>query len=431
MALFSANQYKACFSIGLMLVALSDVLAGEVTAFPFDEAGLNLDSPLPGTEINAENIAQYVGIVDDVLASQVAKGALTFTVGKPTAFESHPNYVAATEKFGAQTQLGDAPGELNGYVAGKPFPAPLSADDPRGGEKLAWNMRYAYGGDSVVIPEMYWYYRNMRQDQVQRKLKFSARSLKFAHRTVKEPLPSVEPNPFQVASAIYLEVHSPPDIAETQLVLFYNKLDAEPEQAWMYVPILRRVRRIATKAKTDSFLGSDIMIEDFLGYSGRIMDMEWKILGESRLLLPFYEYSNQEHSTDKARKYSYNFVDFHGEAHCYPKVTWQLRDAYILEGSTTRNDHPIGKRIFYVDKQTSVAPLTFIYDKAGDLWKIGIGGVSHPDYHVAENQGSGAPILDSSAMIDVQNRTCTTIQMVTIVNNDKLEAKDFSPNNLR
>lgn len=431
MALLSSIQSKAIFSVGLILIPLNYALAGDVTAFPFDEVGLNLDSPVSGTEINAENIAQYAGIVEDVLESQITRGALTITVGKPISFEPHPAYVAATAEFGAKTQLGSAPGELNGYVAGKPFPGPLAADDPRGGEKLAWNLRYAYGGDSVVIPEMYWYYRDMRQDRVQRKLKFSAQSLKFAHRTVKEPLPSVEPNPYQIASAIYLRVHSPPDIAETQLVLFYNILDAEPEQAWMYVPILRRVRRIATKAKTDSFLGSDIMIEDFLGYSGRIMDMEWKILGESRLLLPFYEYSNQEHSSDKARKYDYNFVDFHGEGHCYPKVTWQLRDTYVLVGSTTRADHPIGRRIFYVDKQTGVAPLTYIYDKAGELWKIGIAGVSHSEHHIAENKGSGAPILDSSVMIDIQNRSCTTIQMVTIVNNDKLRAKDFSPNNLR
>ncbi|MEH6639222.1 MAG: DUF1329 domain-containing protein [Porticoccaceae bacterium] len=430
MAWTTSVLFKAILFAGTVLVLTENSLAEDIAAFPFDEAGLRAASPSPGTAISSENITQYADIVEDVLESQIAKNLLTITVGETISFEPHAAYVAATKKFGTTTQLG-APGELSAYVAGKPFGALPAIDDPRSGEKLAWNMRYAYGGDSVVIPEMYWYYRNMRKDSVQRKLKFSAQSLKFAHRTVKEPLPSVEPNPYQVASAIYLKVHAPQDIADTQLVLFYNKVDTEPEQAWMYLPILRRVRRIATKAKTDSFLGSDIMIEDFLGYSGRIMDMNWKIIGESRVLLPFYEYSKQQHSNDKARKHDYKFIDFHGESHCYPKVTWQLRDAYILEGSTTRSDHPIGKRIFYVDKQTSVAPLTYIYDKAGDLWKIGIGGVSHPDYHVAENKGSGAPILDSSAMIDIQNRTCTTIQMITIVNNDKMRAKDFTPNNLR
>lgn len=44
--------------------------------------------------------------------------------------------------------------------------------------------------------------------------------------------------------------------------------DTAPEQAWMYLNTQRRVRRIATGQKTDAFLGSDIMIEDFLGYKG-------------------------------------------------------------------------------------------------------------------------------------------------------------------
>ena len=432
-----AKPLSSKLSLATFIVSLVYAVSGysltqdDADYFPFDEEGLRSESPPVGTTIDANNIAEFSHSVEDVLEDQIAQGLLTITVGQPISFAPHSTYIAATQEYGPKTRLGPEAGELHDYIAGRPFPEPLTVEDPRGGEKLAWNMRYAYGGDSVLIPEMYWYYRNIRKDSVQRKLKFSARSLKFAHRTIKEPLPSVTPNPYEISSAIYLKVHTPPDIADTQLVLFYNILDTKPEQAWMYLPILRRVRRIATKAKTDSFLGSDIMIEDFLGYSGRIMDMNWKILGESRVLLPFYEYSKQQHTDDKARKYDYKFIDFHGQGHCYPKVSWQLRDAYILEGSTTRKGHPIGRRVFYVDKQTSIASLMYIYDAAGALWKIGLGGVSHPEYHVVENKGSGAPIFDSSAMIDLQNLSCTTIQMITLVNHDKLRAKDFTPNNLR
>ena len=49
-----------------------------------------------------------------------------------------------------------------------------------------------------------------------------------------------------------------------------------------------------------------------------------------------------------------------------------------------------------------------LYDRAGVLWKFLLGGMAHPDYHIKENFGSGVPMLDSAAVIDIQNKHCTT-----------------------
>ena len=38
--------------------------------------------------------------------------------------------------------------------------------------------------------------------------------------------------------------------------------------------------------KTQIALGSDIMIEDFLGYTGRVKDMDWTYVGDRYILLP-------------------------------------------------------------------------------------------------------------------------------------------------
>ena len=99
--------------------------------------------------------------------------------------------------------------------------------------------------------------------------------MRFMYRHVVEPMPAIKKNPYEIYNAITLTALSPTDVAGTKLLIFYNSDDLAEEQGWMYVPLLRRVRRVATTMRTDSFLGSDIMIEDFLGYTGRVKDMEW------------------------------------------------------------------------------------------------------------------------------------------------------------
>ncbi len=423
----SRLRHVAYISLFALLFTALGVGADE---FDIDITAIQEMGPAPGTIIGADNVQEYLDVVDTDLADLIAQGWLTITVGQPLSFRPHEAYVNATAQYGGQTQLGSNPGELLNYMAGRPFPGTPTTDGERWGEKLAWNMRYGYSGDAGEIPEMYWYYIDMRSQQVERVLEFVAAQMRFKYRHVLAPTPEVKKNPYDVYSAITLEALDPGDVAKTKLLIFYNSDDTLDEQGWMYVPLLRRVRRVATTARTDSFLGSDIMIEDFLGYSGRIMDMDWEFKGTTYQLLPMYSRDEIQPSTRKARKYDYNFVDFHGHSGCFPNVTWQLRKAYILEGRPKRSDHPIGRRYFYIDAQTMFPIFGKIYDKAGVLWKYGIGGLAHPDTHIPANQGSGVPMLDSSSVIDVQNKHCTAIQLVTLTNLESIEQRDFEPSAL-
>jgi len=398
--------------------------------FDLDMAQLQEISPEPGTVISSANVAEYRQVLDPDLADLIAEDWYAITVGEPVSFDPHPNFVAATQQYGGQAQLGDGDSQLINYTAGRPFPGELSTEDPRAGEKLAWNMRYAFAADSTIIPEMYWGYRDMRSQSIERTLTFNAQGMRYMYRHVTDPVPALPKNPYAVYSAITLEAEDPTDVEGTKLLIYYNSDDNAEEQGWMYVPNLRRVRRVATTTRTDSFLGSDIMIEDFLGYTGRIKDMEWTFGGSTWILLPMYRHDQQQHAAQKARKYDYQFVEFTGQSGCFPQVSWQLRKAYVLEGKPRRDDHPLSRRYFYVDAQTMSPILGKVYDRAGTLWKMLMAGLAHPDYHLAENKGSGAPLLDSSAAIDLQNKHCTTLQMVTVTNPGKLSPKDFEPSAL-
>jgi hypothetical protein len=193
----------------------------------------------------------------------------------------------------------------------------------------------------------------MEKDKIERTLTMYGAILRYKHRHSHQPIPELESNPSQLFSALYLLVKSPQDIRNTQLLIHRAESDSEDEQAWMYLNTQRRVRRISTGQKTDAFLGSDIMIEDFLGYNGRIKDMEWKLLGSDELLLPMYGHNQLDLGSQEADQEGYKDIVFAGKGSCFPDVTWQLRKVYHLEAIPKDSRHPLSKRHYIFDAATN------------------------------------------------------------------------------
>ena len=69
------------------------------------------------------------------------------------------------------------------------------------------------------------------------------------------------------------------------------------------------MRRLATGQITDSFLGSDLMIEDFEGYNGRVSDMKWTYKGTKNVLLPMWNHNELKLSDEFKDPDGYKFVE--------------------------------------------------------------------------------------------------------------------------
>lgn len=420
--------------IAAMLPAIS-VSATEVddSFYPYQKSGPSYPGLTPGMTLNSANISQFPGVIDPEMAAAIERGDVEVKVGATTSFDLHPNYVSATRDSAADVSLGAQVGEINGWTAGRPFVAEPSLDDPRAGEKLAWNYKFGYNwGDNAAIYPFYWKYRNMESGNIERTLKFNFHFLNYKGRVNQAPLPNIEPNPSDLFRSIYVQVLAPYDVKNTQLLIQRNSNDLKRDNAWLYLGFQRRVRRLATGQVTDAFLGSDIMIEDFEGYNGRVSDMKWKFMGTKNVLLPFYNHNDmqldQETHEDED---GYQVVAFGGKGGCYPNIEWQLRKSYVVEATPVDANHPMSKRIFYMDAQTFTIPRTNIYDRAGNLWKKWIIGQSHPDYHLPKNKGSGVSIDDAFAMIDIQANHCTTGQFKGQVDPSLTPTSLFTPQNMR
>ena len=287
------------------------------------------------------------------------------------------------------------------------------------------------GGDSGSISPFYWQYRDLKSAKVERELAFEASSLRYQHRTLLAPLPALPNNPAGIFNALYLRVSRPADIRNTQLLIHRLEDDTQREQAWLYLGTQRRVRRLATGQNTDAFLGSDIMIEDFLGYNGRIMDMHWRFLETREVLLPFYHHNDLSLDQREGSDQAFGFVAFGGQGGCFPQIYWQFRRAHLVEAVPKSPDHPLSKRLYYVDAETYLPAYGRLYDNRGKLWKFAIAAYSHPDHHLTENAGSHVPIFDAATMIDLQAGHCTTLQPRTVVNAPGIKASGFAVQALR
>jgi hypothetical protein len=381
----------------------------ENSFYPYKDGTPTLDNLTVGMVITAANVDSVKDALDPEMYNHIKDGWVEITVGETTDFILPQTYIDATAK--ADVQLGSQPGELIGYVAGRAFPQQPDLNDPRAGEKLAWNYQYGYNwGDNAAIYPFYWRYRNMETSKVERQIKFNFHFLNWKHRVNQEPIPEFPDNPANLFRSIYVQVLEPFDVKNTQLLIHRYEDDLKRDNAWLYLGFQRRVRRLATGQVTDSFLGSDLMIEDFEGYNGRVSDMKWTYKGTKNILLPFYNHNEQALTDEFEDPDGYEYIDYHGRGNCFPKVTYQLRKVYVLESEPLDKNHPISKRVHYVDAQTATLPRTLTYDRKGDLWKSWQICQAHPDYHLAKNKGTGVSIDDCFGMMDVQAQHCTTGQ---------------------
>lgn len=365
----------------------------------------------PGVVINKANAEQFKNAFDPGLFDMVKDGWVEIKVGKSTDFPQPKPYMDATRKNLNKAKLGAKNGELEGYVAGRPFPEEPKDSDPRAGEKLAWNYKYGVNyGDSGSIYPFYWRYRNAATGQIERTIKFQFHFLNFMHRTEQAPIPEITPNPAKLFRGIYAKVFEPQDLKNTQLLIQRFEDDTKLDDAYLYLGFQRRVRRLATGQSTDAFLGSDMMIEDFEGYNGRISDMNWAYKGTKNILVPFFNHDEQKLTDEYKEADGYKFVDFHGKGNCMPNVTYQLRKAYVLEATPVNPNHPMSKKVMYLDSQTMYPGRVVIYDRKGQLWKNFTIGKSHPDHHLPANKGSDISLDDSFSQVDMQAMHCTTGQ---------------------
>jgi hypothetical protein len=353
-----------------------------------------------GDVITKADVAKVQDLVSPGIQWCVKHG-LTMKIVPYKKIEWDKAYREATEKYSAQVKLAPDGRSLIDYVAGMPFPN-LDLNDPQIAVKIMWN----YDHKPFVTDDFD--LRNFDADtgplsdsgpmQAERHYLIDhLRGLSYTGRLYVDPKPQ-KPNSDGVrgkgSEHPILEPFDLKGVGGTSIR--YLSPDRQ-DDTWLYLPSLRRVRRLSSAQRSDALFGQDIDIDSYGGYAGQIPWFEWKYLGEKAILASF-------HSEAFPVKYCEGAGDF---IFC---DNWEKRKAHVVEGVPKLPQYAYGKRLIFLDKETYYIAYSDIFDRSGQLWKVWVNQYSFkkraaPSY--GDEYPDEMPFNPSVTMVDVQLRHAT------------------------
>jgi len=323
--------------------------------------------PKPGERITGADADRIKDLVSPGVAWLVRHGmAMKIIAFQKT--EDPPAFQVATEKYAGQTKLrDDGLIDESTYVAGRPFPV-IDPNDPRAAIKIMYNYeRSRYATDDLTTKFLDAETGTIDSKSAQQQFSIerhfvigALRLLKYVGRTEHPPIPAL-PNPhgFLIKAGQY-PILEPFDLKGVG-GLVYRYLDpAKLEETWMYMPSLRRVKRISTAQRSTALYGQDVDVDSYGGFAGQIPSFEWKLLGEKPML---------------AAGHCENLppVPCKGDGGVTFCDSWEIVPRiYAVEGRSRAAGYAYSKRILFIDAESSYVAYTDLYDAAGELWRVAV-----------------------------------------------------------
>jgi hypothetical protein len=328
-----------------------------------------------GTKITVHNWQQYRQFMPDgMIALFEGKyfwkmpADVEMRIGPTRDYMPPPGYMAATEKYGDQTQVVQLPGgryDLKNYTAGAPFPNPTEPN--KGWKILADDWFGPRGWIMAATPETglstYCNQDNFhnvacgRYALVYRQLAFLA----YPER------PRTEAGANGAYFTEWVMVLEPEQFRySAHLSIFYQDIKRD-QDAYIFIPALRRSLRISMAARCADYEPMGDFTPDDMrqGFNGNVSMFQAQFLRDQRILgltdLTTADFDFPE-GWDMPLGWSMP-----------PWGNWSLRDVWVIDVRRIpmlRPGYCYGKRVMYVDKHFYHELWTDLYDPNMKLWRM-------------------------------------------------------------
>jgi len=316
----------------------------------------------PGDRFDASNVSQIKDLITPGVEWCVQHG-MPIRVVETKKIEWPKSYKEATEKYSGQVKLSPDGRRVDNYVAGMPFPN-IDPNDPLAAVKIMWNYDRKFlitddvdlrnfdadtgtihGGSQEMTVERHFLLDHLRE-------------LRYIGRLYVDPKPTWAPNSDGVESKDSLHPILEPFDLKGVGSLSYRYLDPDKQDdQWLYLPTLRRVRRLSAAQRSDALFGQDTDVDSYYGYAGHPAWMEWKLLGDKEML-------GVMHAENYPVKWAPGGANF-----AFDDV-WEKRKVWVVEGKSKLPQYAYSKRVIVIDKESYAVLYSDIYDRAGNLWKV-------------------------------------------------------------
>lgn len=330
---------------------------------------------------------------------------LALELSETKQYSAHPIYQEATAKFAGQASIG-GDGTLENYTAGKPFSDEqiTNAGEVPAGFMVAWNhihrwQNMGYRNEAVISYIEPNTTGGELLDGMHGGGNVSRHLEMFYHRVYLSGLATKADNNYRLDVddsdklffKEYIEMLSPFDIAGLKLVLERPIDQTLGDQVNSYLPTERRVRRLSAKERSDSWLGTNWTLDDFEGFSGLVMDNDWRFVGEKTML----------HVASSKHEYP----QFYGPMSIIPLDRWQLRPCYVVEAIPRWDGHPYGRRLMFIDRETFSVVMTMVFDRNEELSKVMTTVYEYSDELDAPPVEFSTPRWHASIVVNKQERS--------------------------
>ena len=238
-----------------------------------------------------------------------------------------------------------------GVTGGVPFPIPAN------GAEAMWNYKMHWVGEG----------RTERYATV-----FSSADGKFVplvqDQWTATPLGNLAGKPVTDGDAqewlVLNEVVTP--AARTGEIILIHYYQAKDNDAWLYFPGQRRVRRAPTFAYDNPVPGYEnlLAVDQYPMFGGRLDRYDWKLAGKQELIIPYntFKFNNQD----------LKLADVFGAQ--YPKrelIRYEAHRVWKVEATVKAGQrHQFPKRTLYLDEDTWALVAVDNYDAQGKVWRV-------------------------------------------------------------
>jgi len=346
----------------------------------------------PGDVLTAKDIERMRPFVPPGYLEQLNFPEFKAEIIAPVSHRPRQDYVDCTEKYQSQVRM-KPDGSVENYTCGQPFSSELKVDDPQAGFKAAWNFEYRwqnygyfcdcpatwdrFGGSHATPPEYEPPPPSWREGIPFTWTKPSAEEMKDIYggggnfqrhltcmykKIIESHLPQLPDHLVPAPDAATFEwkeftgFFEPFDIRGTAFIIYRYNDPFRADDAWAYIPNLRRVRRISAEVKSDSLLGTDHTLEDFYGFSGRPLEWKWKFMGFKDALVVMDS--------------KYDYTHLYGPNGIIPNDVWSLRRFVLIERKSKDPRHPYSSVVDFWDPENWDTFYMEAWDRKGKLWKV-------------------------------------------------------------
>ena len=294
---------------------------------------------------------------------------------------------------------------------GFPFPQ-IDEKDPQIAYKVMYNFALAGGpvDDLDVFVNIFW----VNAGAMERYVDLRGQVIPYGARW-SGPIP----NPDEVAAKTLIFGVAPYD-AVGLATLTWVYLDPDKwTSVWAYVPVLRRVRRLAAANTSDGLFGSHYSRDDGGTFSGKIHYFTWKLIGQQDALVP-YTLPTPKHwkKTErglllpadenaaimpwpgKSKMFDHSGEHWTGAAWWPTNLYLTKRPVWLVEAIAKDPYYAYGRQIIWIDKELFRGYYKEVYDRAGQYWKtilVGGGQALSEDGVFSTRQADVALSLDEHA----------------------------------